>query len=144
MTDITLTINGPFLKSEYQSMNINEMADRMMKDLIASTTESIVVSIKEAITAEIGKSVQLAAFVGQNTDPEIIRNIINGIEVKADQAWPPSITIECVDSVGKWFGNREIPEELAEMLTQIIDGVLSRWSDRDMQTKLDEAIRSKA
>ena len=140
MADITLTLNGPLLKPEYQTMTPETVLVDYLHTLVKHVADELVKNIKDKITFEINRSTQLAAYVGQHADPEIIRVIMQSIKVESDGQWPPNITIEYKDDLKSLHG--DTPPELMDMLNQMIEKVLL-LVDQDIDKIGEEAIRDK-
>ena len=140
MPDLTITIKGPLIKPAYQSMGgVEEIFNDALHNIVDSTADKMVTYFKDLIIRAIERSVELAAFVGQNADPEIIRNIINSVHVEKTPVFPPSITIEFKNDLGAWYG--EPPQELLDMLKGIIDLALERVSTVDMDKMVEELTK---
>lgn len=127
MGDITLTIKGPLLKQEYQSLaTFSEVVDHAMKRMIEATALHVANGIKQTIQDEMSRSVQLATFVGQSPDPEAIKRIINAIKVDVAPTFPPDVTIEFKDDAAM-FDQLEMPEEVFATLKTVIDNSIEKW-----------------
>jgi len=140
MSDITISIKGPLLKPAHQAANsVEEVTNDILRTIIDSTTDKMVKYFKDLIITRIERSVEIAAFVGQNSDPEVIRSIINGIKVEKTPTQPPSISIEFKNEFGAWYG--EPPKELLEMIKGVIDSALGQMSDIDMNKMCEELVK---
>lgn len=140
MADMTLTLTGPLLKPEYQTMTPEAVVTDYLHTLVKRVTEALTKAIKEKIEFEINRSTQLAAYVGQHADPEVVRIITQSIKVESDGQWPPSISIEYKDDLKSLHG--DAPPELMDMLNSIIEKSLS-LIDADIDKIGEEAIRDK-
>ena len=140
MSDLTITVRGPLLKPAHQAMNnVEEIADDILHTIIDATADKMVTYFKDLIISKIERSVEVAAFTGQYSDPEIIRSIINSIHIEKVPTQPPSIIIEFKNDLSAWYG--EPPQELLDMLKGIIDESLERMSEIDMNKMCEELTR---
>ena len=140
MSDITISIKGPLLKPAHQAMsNVEDVARDILNNIIDSTADKMVTYFKDMIVSRINRSVEIAAFVGTNSDPEMIRSIINSIKVEKIPTQPPSISIEFKNDLSAWYG--EPPQELLDMLKGIIDSALSQMSDQDMNKMCEDLVK---
>ena len=132
MSDITLTVKGPLLKQEYQALSsFSDVVDHAMKRMIEATTKHLADGLRQGIQDEISRSVQLATFIGQSPDPEVMRKVVNAIKVEITPVFPPDVTIEFKDDTAI-FGQEEMPPELFDMLRTLIDSAIEKWFNMQM------------
>jgi hypothetical protein len=132
--DIDITIEGPI-----------EPTKENLTEILGKLAERTAESIERFIELEFERSVQLAAFVGQNADPEAVKAIIRGIKANVVPGDPPSVEIEYKDDLSHWYNKGETPPELIEFLNELANTAIEKWfREQERQPILEQVLEEVA
>jgi len=94
---------------------------------LAGLTKTMCEAAQKAIVLGFERSVQLAAMVGERIDQEAIRTIYRSLKVKVKSENPLRLEAKFEDDYSHWYSGEKLPQELADILQEIIKESISRW-----------------
>jgi hypothetical protein len=95
--------------------------------LFADISEKLAKAVQEYVIEGFDRSVQLAAMVGERADQEALRAIYRSIKVKVKNVEPLDLEVRFEDDYSHWYGGEELPQEVADVLQEIIESSLNTW-----------------
>jgi hypothetical protein len=98
------------------------------RDLILKMVEKMAESVRNVILREFESSIKLMAYAGEYGDEEAIRAITRSVKVEVIPSNPPDLTVEFKDDLSHWYEGGELPDELVEILQNIINESIEKWS----------------
>ena len=103
-------------------------ADRSERErMIYDVYEEMAKSAEEAIKQEFNRSVQMAAYVNQQTDQDVHRTILRSLKVRLGEGFPPDMVFKFSDDLRHWYGG-ELPEDFIDTVNKVIDEAINKWT----------------
>ena len=134
MANISLNIAGRMLtssKHEDKKAIYKELGDGFSK------------SLKEHIHIAFDRSIQLAAYVGNMTDQEVVRAMLRSLIVSTTDYDPIRLEAKFDDKYAHLYGGGKLPDELSKIIQDLIDNSIKEWLSLGEGSKILNEVLSK-
>lgn len=113
------------------------------EEFLKDTSDKLAEEVQKEIIIDFERSVQLATLAGAAIDQEAIRAIYRSLKVKVKTYYPLELEAKFEDDYSHWYVGEELPQEMADVLQDIIDTSLKEWFNSNKPGKIiEEALVS--